>query len=106
MSANDPKRTCGPHIGLTGWRLMRSGGILVGMRGKSATAGWLVSVQPVLHGSEPIHFAAAFRTDAEAKHAIQESPEGRGNRVTVLRALNVIEMMHLDMKAGEIKRHG
>ena len=75
------------------------------MRRKPAIAGWLVSVQPVLHGSEPIHFAAAFRTDAEAKRAVQESPDGRGNRVTVLRALNVVELMHLDMKVGEIKRH-
>ncbi len=75
------------------------------MRDKMATTGWLVSVQSVLHGSEPIRLAAAFQTEAEAKQAVQESPEGRGNRVTVLRPLNVVEMMHLDMKLGAIKRH-
>ena len=80
-------------------------GILVGgKRDQMALTGWLVSVQPVLRRSEPIHLAAAFRSDAKAKQAVQESPESRGNRVTVLRPINVVEMMHLDMKAGEIKR--
>jgi hypothetical protein len=90
---------------------MRLGGILVGMRwpkprsNEPALVGWLVSVKPILHGTEPVHFAAAFQTEEEAKSAVAESAVGRGHQVSVLRPLNVIEMMHLDMKRGEIRPH-
>ena len=72
---------------------------------RDETTGWLVSVTPVLHGSERIHFAAAYKTTAEAELAVRARPEGRGNQVVVVRPLNVIEMMHLRMKSGEIRRH-
>ena len=70
-----------------------------------ASAGWLVSVRPIQEGSEPIHYAAAFKHADEAELAVVDSPEGRGKRVLILRSLNVIEMMHLRMKPGEIRRH-
>jgi hypothetical protein len=72
---------------------------------ETAIVGWLVSVKPVLHGSTPIHFAAAFKTEKAAVSAVEGSAAGRGNQVTVLRPLNVIEMMHLNMRSGEIRPH-